>query len=71
MMIRIDVNADHGAGKLKYFCPTLFSSAKRSRIEQIKPIHMYGSYTDVFGRLLTNISFDSHNSIILIESHHR
>ncbi len=43
-MIRIDGNANHGAGKLKHFCPTLFSSAERSRIEQIKPIHMYGCF---------------------------
>lgn len=32
---------------------------------------MYGSYTDIFGRLLTNIAFDSHNSIILIEYDNR
>ncbi|CAK1864636.1 hypothetical protein VCRA2116O28_10540 [Vibrio crassostreae] len=54
----------------------LLSSAEQSPsniLEQtiIKLIHVYGSYTDIFGRFLTNISFDSHNSVILIEFHNR
>ncbi len=29
-MIRIDVNANHGAGMLKHFYPIILSSAERS-----------------------------------------